>query len=279
MVVGLAVAIPVGVFVVAPKLGQSAVDMISLHIHNATFYNLYPVDDTSIGQTPTNGTADFELTIHSPMFMGAIMKETLITMVAASYNNTTMDGGGDQDYYWTNGPMANYTMTEQTIINGDNHIVQKNVSVLFNQSANCYPEYGMGCLRAFYWTVDAVSGTAVQYLNITAEPTLVALGLIKIKTKLHKTMVCNCIPGSNMCNPEKTSIWDPNQGPLPPADAHRLKSSTGDDGALPNMSLFCEPKGTDILNATAWNLTKRPASWQSIQSVKLWTPFGDVALV
>merc|ERR1712093_745931 len=130
--------------------------------------------------------------IHSPLIIGAIMHEALITQVAAGVNGGNPDGG------WTNGPMANFSMPEMLVTKGDNP-VNFTTTIHFNTSVDADDSK-----RAFYWVLDTAGGDYAQPLVITAEPTLTALGFIKIKTKLRKELVCNCPDDGNLwCNPQK----------------------------------------------------------------------------
>merc|ERR1711976_1095403 len=171
--------------------------------------------------TPPNATAYFDMTIHSPMFMGAIMKECTISMstyLPHCLKDNASECQGPSG--WTQGNMANFTLQEQTIIHGDNHISQNNTIVFFNQTADVTDGTP---IRPYYWALDAIAGETVQYLNITAKPTLVALGILKIKTKMRKSLVCSCVPGSIYCNPVKNlSVTSPGRPTFP------LRSPLGD---------------------------------------------------
>jgi len=229
----LAVSIPVGIFVVAPKLGQHAVDVIELHIHNSSFYN---IEGEGI---PANGTMDLNMTMTSPFFIGAIMHDTVITMSA--YNPV----GGDAENGWTNGEMANFTMPKTTVTQGDNGVVFTSRNVSFNISEAADDQH-----RSFYYLIDAVSGMFVQGLVLTAEPTITALGFINIKTKFRKELVCNCVNASTWCNPIKAEYPANNSTPM--LGSTNLSKPTVGDVLAVTFSVFCEPVGTNVSDATAW---------------------------
>jgi len=243
IVVVLAVAIPVGILVVAPKLGQHAVDVLQLHIHNSSFYG---IESEGI---PTNGTMDLNMTMTSPFFIGAIMHDTVIHLTA--YNS---QGGNPDDGMWTNGPMGNFTMPKKTITQGDNGVNLTNMTVWFNTS-----KAADSSMRSFYWLLDAVSGTHMQSLILTATPTITALGLINIKTTFHKEMNCNCIKDSTWCFHPVKEVYPPGNGTLPNstsvptlASANSTKLVVG-DVLDATFTIFCEPiGGANVSNATAW---------------------------
>jgi hypothetical protein len=217
VVLVLAVAAPIGIFVVGPNLAQSAMTQASLHISNSSIYGL---PDSGI---PTNATMSNELVLNSPMFLGATLEETVVTMVADQWHVTP-------DLGFTNGPIGNFTMPRTVVKPGDNKI-SFTAPIFLNLTAD-------SGFRFVFWGF-MVAQMQVARIRMVAEPKVRALGLT-FHAKLEKTLVCNCLPGTTGCVAEKP---DPYTG-----DTVSLWNTTR--GGVAPVELFCEPEGTNVWNVS-----------------------------
>jgi hypothetical protein len=234
VVVVNAVMIPVGLLVIAPKLGQMATDMMSLHIANNSIYNI-----------PANGPGSYDgrfflnMNLHSPMFIGAIVSDVNVTLILnqPGFENGT-DTNNTQPEWWgfSNGPIGYFTQPSAIVTKGDNWM-SFDVPVHFNESA----DHGY---RFASWAFYAWIG-GVAYIDLVAEPTLTALGFLKLKTKMKKRIACNCIPGSS------PACQFPKAQPEVPVTRPRRLDDPVD--YMPFLYLFCQPLGTPVYNGTEYN--------------------------
>lgn len=232
----LVVAILVGVFVIAPKIGQAAIDMTSFHIINNTMWNISGGDP--VNTTYLQGLVDGIVNIHSPIFLGAKLHDVNVTMIL------NCPGDGHPDF--TNGPIGWFTMPGTTITQGDNMQKYSTTLALDAQADNGF----RFSTFAFY-----VGLSSVAYIDLVAEPTITAMGFITIKTKMIKTIKCNCIPGSNWCAEKDGAFEEPSKPwnrstEYYTVDPHFNMTTGPYDDVLPPVELYCEPM--DGKNVTTW---------------------------
>jgi len=233
VVIVLAVMIPVGILVIAPKIGQAAIDMTTFHIINNTIFDIpstSPITDCGDDdgcEFPNEVARGFvfgHVNIHSPMFIGAKLHEVNVSMVinmpgVASNNSSLPEGSRFDMLGFTDGPLAWFTMPASTITKGDN-ILQygwngsadsnvKNTTIYVNASKSA-ADGGFRMLSLGF----AMYQSAVIYIDIVAEPKLTVLGFLTLQTKMKKTLACNCIPqkidGGLTCVFPKTRPVDAN---------------------------------------------------------------------
>lgn len=203
----LATMIPVGILVIAPKIGQAAIDMTTFHIINNTIFDMpftSPIcDDCEFPNEVARGFVFGHVNIHSPMFIGAKLHEVNVSMVlntpgVGTNNTSTPEGSRFDSLGFTNGPLAWFTMPASTITQGDNILQygwngsasnEKNTTIYCNASKHSAD----GGFRMFGVAL-ALYQTAVIYVDIVAEPKLTVLGFLTLQTKMKKTLACNCIP-------------------------------------------------------------------------------------
>lgn len=200
--------IPVGILVIAPKIGQSAIDMTTFHIINNTIFDMpeaSPIcDDCEFPNEVARGFVFGHVNIHSPMFIGAKLHEVNVSMVInmpglETNNTTTPEGSRFSTLGFTDGPLAWFTMPATTITKGDNILQygwngsadsnEKNTTIYCNASKRA-ADGGFRMLSLAF----AVYQSAVIYIDIVAEPKLTVLGFLTLQTKMKKTLACNCIP-------------------------------------------------------------------------------------
>jgi hypothetical protein len=214
----LAMAAPIGIFVVGPCVAQHAMNLASLHISNSSIYGL---PDSGI---PTNATMSNMLVLNSPMFLGATLEETVVTMVADQWQVTPELG-------FTNGPIGNFSMPRTVLKPGDNKI-SFTAPIFLNLTAD-------SGFRFVFWGF-MVTQTQVARIRMVAKPKVRALGLT-FHTKLEKALVCNCFAGTTGCVAEKP---DPSVASLRDASGTHLVQG------IATVELFCEPEGTNVWNVS-----------------------------
>lgn len=231
----MAVMIPVGIFVIAPKMAQSSINQSLIHILSNEVYGI-PIGDY-------NGYVHNELNLHSPMFLSAKIHAANVTMVA-NQPGATLRGSA-----FTSGPIGWFTQPEAQIKQGDN-LIKFDAPIHFNSTAdngNRWVGWGM-----------FVGLSGVAYVDLVAEPQVTAMGFITMKTKLRKTVQCNCAGGIMCLNPKsydkKYSVPntlfsedDAYGEPLFDNKTHDPPPFNASGSYMPNVSIFCQPvKGYNV---------------------------------
>lgn len=281
--------IPVGIFVIAPKIGQKAIDMTTFHIMNNTMYDIF--------SGPTNTTfleaqVYGEVNIHSPMFLGAKLHDVNVTMILNQPGCTVppeFNATGNETDPWapaytlrgfSNGPIAWFTMPNATITQGDN--IQK-----YTTKVNLFAREDGG-FRFGSWAFFQGGMGPEAYIDLVAEPKLTALGFITLKTKMIKTIKCNCLPGSYACTnpkgpppkfPPYNGYWtDELANPIGPPSSSFATSSdyytvdypnanytpVGQTGVFPPLGVYCEPVSSEY-NVSYWP-PQKPWPWTTVSS-------------
>lgn len=233
----LVVMIPVGIWVIGPKLAKKAIDDGVVRVLNNTITNC-PLE-------PTQGqTCDFyvDMTLKNTLPLGGKLHEVNISMW-----NTD---GDDLPSGFINGSIGYFTQPAISLKSKSTSKFQFNTSFYPNVSNAANPT-----LWAL-WT--GFTSLYVMNLSLVADVKMTAFGLT-YKAHFRKDLHCNCIEGSEGggfgCNKKS----DPS-ATVASQSQRRLSAA---DGVLAPASLFCEP-----LDVAVWDESSPGHKWQDAVSVE-----------
>jgi len=221
--------------VFGPKFVEYGIGQVPFHIVNQTVYGV-PQSD------PYNGWVHNAFKFHNPMFVGAKIHETNVSMIINMPKAPSSWSG------FSNGSLGWFTMPETKMKPGDNW-VQFDAAIHFNSTAD------HGFRMEFFQMWELLSGVA--YVDVVAEPELTLFGLFTVKTTFKRSLACNCLNGTDWCQPRKpkpspdkipSDFWKEDDLYLEPhRDDATHEPSTGPfDDILPVIEVFCEPSDVDV---------------------------------
>lgn len=184
LVVVLAIMIPVGILVIAPKIGQHAVDSATLYI-DSTISMIGGLDgDVSVHPT---AYIQNDIIAHNPIPLSAKLGDVELAMYVPASDNVSRSFMTILPY--VNGTIATFTQPEATLKHGNTSIPQYNNSMDLNMTKWNNP----APTGFFPFAFTLALGTA-QEVYIIGEPKLTALGFVTMKVKLAKRLTCMVPP-------------------------------------------------------------------------------------
>ena len=231
----LAIMIPVGILVIAPKMGQHALDVSEMNIPNSTVYGL-----------PENLHLDHTAKI----FNNVILKQTSLPF-ASRLHETQMvmhiPASPEGSFFeWGETNLAWFNMPEQDIKHGTNSFsIDTTINVLENTDDFVH--------WAFMLSLGGFPYGATVY--IVGQPKMSALGIIHMDLKLGKKMNCSYVPG-----PDGIELVQ-NSAPLQTSEesitARRL--AIAGVGGMGPVTLTCKDEGemeSDYIDEILQNFTQ-----------------------
>jgi hypothetical protein len=175
--------IPVGFLVIAPAIGQHAVNAATLHI-DAEITHLGGITG-NVEQYPW-GFVQNNITAHNPIPLSATLEECVISMyIPASDQLMTFD---DPPSLIT-GTIATFTQPSRTLNHGDNDLAPYNTSMDVNQTQY----YGNSPQTFVTFAFGMLFGSGAIEIDIVAEPKLKALGFVTMQVTLAKALNCSAV--------------------------------------------------------------------------------------
>lgn len=166
--------IPVGILVIAPAMGQNALNTATMQITNATVYNL--PDDLTVDPDAGRIVNHVELTQTAFPFSTKLHETQLIMHLPAGYPVYTMENTSKTD-------LAYFNMPEQTV----DHGVTK---FTFDQQMDVVDP-----IAFVTWAFGLILGIVpFTPMWIVGKPELTALGFITMDLKLGKKLNCTFVP-------------------------------------------------------------------------------------
>jgi hypothetical protein len=166
--------IPVGIWVIAPAMGQHALNVAVMNIPNSTVYNL--PDDLHVTNT-------------AKIFNNVSLKQTSLPF-AAKLHETTMvmhvpASKPTSFFVWPATNLGYFTIPEQKVKHGDNHFsFDSDLTILENTD------------NFVHWAFDLTfggepNGTTV---HVVGQPKLSAMGIFHMDLKMGKKLNCKYVP-------------------------------------------------------------------------------------
>merc|ERR1719198_1576149 len=170
----LAIMIPVGLLVIAPAIGQHAVDSATLYINSSIAMS------GGVSKYPTAFIQN-DIIAHNPIPLSAKLGDVMLSMYVPAWDNVSLSGGPP----YVNGTIATFIQPEATLKHGNTTIPQYNKSMDLNMS-----KWGNPADTAFFPFAFSLVLGSPQVVYIIGEPKLTALGFVTMKTKLAKKLSC-----------------------------------------------------------------------------------------
>lgn len=177
--------IPVGLLVIAPAIGQHAVDSATLYI-NSSIAMIGGVEG-DVSKYPTAWIQN-DIIAHNPIPLSAKLGDVMLSMYVPASDNVSLTGSPP----YVNGTIATFTQPSATLNHGNTSIPQYNKTMDLNMT-----KLGNPANTAFFpFAFSLVLGTP-QVVYIIGEPKLTALGFVTMKTKLAKKLSCK-VPSNQL---------------------------------------------------------------------------------
>jgi len=228
-----AIMIPVSLLVIAPKMGQHALDISEMNIPNATVFDI--PDNLHLNHTAM--MVNHVNLMQTSLPFSAKLHETQMVMHIPAYEG--------QWFSWPERNLAYFTMPELDIKHGTNAFsITSTITVMENTDDFVHWSF-MLALGGFPY------GTSVY---IAGQPKLSALGgIISMELKMGKRMNCSYVP-----SPEDGIALALESVPLQTIEEHITARRLSGVGGMGPVTMTCKDEGemhSDYLDVVLQNFT------------------------
>lgn len=235
VIVVLGVMIPVGILVIAPKLGQSTLDGAQLVISNGTMYNMPSgagMQKGVVGNIFNDGTMSSSFPFAAEVLPFNVTLWAPDALCALAYPKR--DCSNKDEYK----PIAQFEFPSLHVKKGIN--VAKFTADLVVIEPDYVTDFGLAVNFCNSWDT-CIPTYDVPQLNVTlkGEPTLKTMGFLKVKNlKLEKDLNCIHLPAPK--------VAEAAEEPVDEVVAQRRLTT----GGLLTIAMECRMVGSDALTTT-----------------------------